>query len=86
MAEVTKVTVSKGVTISVGQYESVRIDAQVEVRGDGEDSDDLFDIGFETIDEQINKQIDEIQDIVGGKSMFKYEESGKKKGGKRGTK
>lgn len=75
MAEITKVVVSKGVTVSVGKYESVRIDAQVEVRGDdGEDPDMLFDIGFEAIDERINAQIGEIQEIVTDESVFKTAE------------
>lgn len=88
MAEIKVITVSKGVTISVGQYESVRIDAQLEIRGDeGEDPDQLFEIGYETIDEKINDQITEIQEIVGKNSMFRYEkEENKKSTRKRGGK
>jgi len=77
MAEVATVHVSKGVTVSVGKFESVRIDATVEVRAEkGEDPDDLFDIGFESVDEQVNKQLAEIQDIVTEGSVFNMASAG----------
>ena len=80
MAEIVSVTVSKGVTVSVGKFESVRIDAQCEVRGEaGEDSDALFEIGFETIDEQINSQIEELQGIITQESVFHHGEDKKPK-------
>jgi len=77
MAEIAVVSVSKGVTVSVGKFESIRIDAHVEVRGEkGEDPDDLFEIGWESLDEQINKQLEEIQDVVGEGSVFNLHSAG----------
>jgi hypothetical protein len=71
---VKEVTVSKGVTISIGKFESVRVDASaVLVAEKGEDPDMLYETGFEVVDEQINKQIAELQDVISDSSVFHAE-------------
>ena len=72
MAIVSKVSVSKGVTVSVGKFESVRIDASIELTAEkGDDEQSLYEAGFTTVDEQINKQIKDLQDVVEPNSVFK---------------
>jgi len=71
---VKKIVVSKGVTMSVGKFESIRCDASVEIELDkGDDEDGAYEAGFEIVDTQINKQIGESQSILGTNSVFKQE-------------
>lgn len=84
--EVTKISVSKGVTVSVGKYESIRIDSSMEIGlGKNDDSETVTKTGYEMLDEQINDQLKEIQDLVGDNSVFKFEEPKKKSGSRRRT-
>lgn len=71
---IKKIIVSKGVTVSVGKFESLRFDASLEIgTNEDDDSDTVFETGFELCDEQINKQIEEVQDIVASGSVFKVD-------------
>ena len=72
MATVSKISVSKGVTVSVGKYESVRIDAHIELTAEkGDDEETLFSTAFTMVDDQVNAQIKELQDVVEPNSVFK---------------
>jgi hypothetical protein len=82
---IKKITVSKGVTISVGKFESVRCDASVEIEiGKGEDEDEVFETAFELVDAQLNSQIAENQPIIANTSVFKEEEKPKSSKRRRG--
>lgn len=74
MASIIKINASKGITVNIGHFESIRIDCGVEVQSDGEDEDTLFEIAYESIDKVINDKISEIQDIVDNTSSFKIQE------------
>jgi len=78
------IEVSKGVTVSVGKFESIRIDVTLRIRTeDDDDSDSVFETGYELVDEQINKQIEEIQKIVSPTSVFKVDKTEKKSSSRR---
>ena len=68
-----KFSVSKGVTVNIGNYESIRIDASTEFELSEKDKDVKKCVaqGYEFLDEQINKQLADVQSILHPKSAFK---------------
>ncbi len=84
--DIKKVSVSKGVTVSVGKFESLRLDVAIEVEpGKGEDFDTIVETGYEMCDEKLNKQLSEVQDLVADNSVFKVENVVKKPKKKSGS-
>ena len=76
MAKFEEIIVIKGLTVSVGRYESIRVDASLKiVLDETDDTDTIFEAGFEMCDEQLNKQVEEIQDIIGKDSVFKVDKN-----------
>lgn len=83
--EFKEITISKGVTISVGQFESIRCDASLKIALDEDDDTDVaFSTGYDMCDEQLNNQIKAAQSVIADKSVFKSdEETGTKKHSRR---
>lgn len=75
--ECKEITVSTGITISVGKFESIRLDASARITDDNGDYDTMFDAGWNLVEEQINKKIEELQDVMNNTSVFKLEEKPK---------
>lgn len=72
---VDSITVSKGVTVSVGKFESVRIQADMTISLDkGEDHDNVFKAAYVMLDDQINAQVTDLQDVIQDTSIFKAEQ------------
>ena len=68
--KMVRVTVTKGVTANIGNYESIRIDATAEFEVDKKDQKKCFEQGYAHLDNEVNKQLDEIQSILHPKSAF----------------
>jgi len=84
MAYCQKISVTKGVTASVGKFESVRIDASIEFQlGQNEDPDEVYERAWEKADEQINVQLAQIQDVIADTSTFKMDAPKPKSSGRR---
>jgi len=79
--KILKITVSKGVTVSVGKFESIRIDAMVELRNDTDNPNAVFNDGYNLVDKKINEQLEEIQDVIAETSVFKIKSKKPKKRG-----
>lgn len=84
---VSKISVSKGITVNVGNFESVRFDAGVEVSLDQQPDArtgnnptsinvvEVYEHAYGIVDNQLNKQLKEIQDAITEKSIFKVDTS-----------
>lgn len=57
MAKVTKISYRRGITLNVGDFESVRVDIEAEAEvEDGESFDDAFTILKEQVDESVRTE------------------------------
>lgn len=62
MAQVTKVTLRGGFTVNMGNYESARIEAEVEVQlNDGDSTDSAFQIARDLIDKEVGTQMSSLK-------------------------
>jgi len=63
--EATEINVSKGVTISVGKFESVRVDAAITMRMDeGEDYDTVYSSAMEIVSGQVMAQVMLLKPVI----------------------
>lgn len=71
-----KVTVTKGVTAGVGNFESIRVEATASFDVEGnmwksQEVADAYSKAYSFLDEVLNEQINEIQPILKRDSVFK---------------
>lgn len=66
--EIQEISVSKEITVGVGKFESVKIMASLRLKSSGTDS---FTRAYNRLDEELNRQLQQIQNIVKPDSMFK---------------
>lgn len=72
-----KITVTKGVTVGVGKFETVRMEVSAEFESSAkpltaQHEKEVKD-AFDFLDEQLNNQINDIQDTLKPDSVFKSE-------------
>ena len=71
--EVIEIYVSKGVTISVGKFESVRLDAAIKITPqENDDYDTVFDTAYEIVSDKIIGQAILMKGII-DKGSFIHE-------------
>jgi hypothetical protein len=76
---VNTVEVRKGLTAACGKFESVRIEALVQIQLDEkDDAKSAYIRGWDMVDDQLNNQIEELQDVLQETSIFKMSSSEKK--------
>jgi len=71
--KIKDISVSKGVTISVGKFESVRLDAAITIQPSAEDDYDVvYDTAQEIVSSKIMAQVIELKPII-DKGSFVHE-------------
>ena len=88
--EISEVSVTKGLTLSMGKFESIRLDASISVRPEkGEDEDVLFNAAYEICESQLEIQVQMISDSLsensGAHMLYNKEEKPAKKKSRRRT-
>ena len=80
MAKIAEIVVGKELLVGVGKFESVRLTAQIKISADDskDDMDAIFRIGYEMVDEKLNKELADIQGIVKSDSVFLIEDKSDK--------
>lgn len=64
MATVSKVTLRGGFTVNMGNYESARIEAEVEVQlNDGDTTEEGFKIARDLIDKEVGTQMTSLKKL-----------------------
>lgn len=84
MAKITSIKVGKGVTVNLGNFESLRIDYSVEAElGPKEKEDEVAGRLSDWTDERLNGELADMGDVISTKSIFKTETKKRRKRGKR---
>ena len=63
--EISEISVTKGLTLSMGKFESIRLDASISIKPEkGEDEDVLYNSAYEICDSQLEVQVKIISDAL----------------------
>lgn len=66
------IRISKGVTASVGKYESIRFDCAVEIElGKGDKASAVYDKGMKFVDARLNHELKDTQEALSSTSVFR---------------